>query len=128
MAISLVELVKGVLDTEGDNLTNAKKDLKTLKNNARGVKLSREILAEKLRALKAERIKADVNGGGAKSAALVRDIAFLRQVLNEMTEEHAMIKLHKTQCALYIKHQADKVKSIDAHWENLKAAEAQTAE
>lgn len=123
MAITLASILCKLVKEEGKNLSDAKKDLKLLKNNRAGIKVSRKMIAVELRSLKAKRKQADMNGGGATSAALSSELNFLRKVLNELSEEGTMIRLQIPQCGAYIKAQEGKVRAIDAEWEKAKAAE-----
>lgn len=123
MATTLSQILKNVLKAEGESLDTARKDLKTMRRNKAGIKCSRKLIAGELRSLKAKRLEADRNGGGAPSAALSAEINFLRQVLNELSAEAEMGKLHVKQCGLYVKQQHEYVVDIDREYEAAKAAE-----
>ncbi|MFW3388709.1 UNVERIFIED_CONTAM: hypothetical protein RF648_22265, partial [Kocuria sp. CPCC 205274] len=88
MAITLASILGDLVKQEGKDLDTARKDLKQLRNSANGIKASRKVIAPRLRELKAERLAADRQGGGAKSAAVTAELNFLRQVLNDLTEEY----------------------------------------
>lgn len=123
MSVSLVSILKEVLTTNGNDLDQARKDLKTLRRNLGGIKISRSIISKELRELKSQCLIADRNGGGSKSSELVGRIKFLRAALNDMTEESVMIRIQSRQCASYIKAQHEKVIAIDAEYEKARALE-----
>ena len=126
--LTLVEILKQALDVEGGEVSIAKRDQKTIRNNRLGVKCFRALIADQLKVLKKKQKELDVAGGGKAAGDVARTIAYLRSVLNELSEELSLIKMQNTQCAAYIQQKAERVRSIDAEWEKAKANEAAQSE
>lgn len=124
--LTLVSILKEVLTVEGGEVTIAKRDLKTIKNNLLGVKTFRALIAGQIKGLKVELQALNRAGGGKKAGEVQRTINYLRSVLKELSEELVMIRLQVTQCVGYIKQKSERVRSIDSEWEKAKADEAQT--
>lgn len=124
MALTLVEILKEVLKSESNELSIARKDQKTIRNNFLGVRTFRALIASQIKELKKQRNEADRNGGGKKSGECQIAINYLRSVLNELTEELVMVRMQSTQCAAYIKQKHVRVVDIDSEWEKAKANEA----
>lgn len=126
--LTLVKILKEVLDVEGGEVKIAKRDLKTIKNNRLGVKTFRALIAGQIKALKVELQTLNRAGGGKKAGEVQRTINYLRSVLNELTEELALIRLQVSQCSAYIKQKSERVRTVDAEWEKAKADEAAQTE
>lgn len=126
--LTLVSILKEVLEVEGGEVKIAKKDLKTIKNNRLGVKTFRALIAGQIKALKLQLQELNRAGGGKKAGEVQRSINYLRSVLNELTEELTMVRIQVQQCTSYIKQKSERVRNIDAEWEKAKADEAAQTE